>query len=356
MKGFNLIGYATSPLGLGEDLRSFAAMLDHLGIPFSVIDLPTESQGQVEVRWRHLSTRDFDTSIFFMSAGTCVRLLELQPQLFEAAKRRIGYFLWELPDVPPEHLPALRAMDQIWCPTRFVQSAFFNAARKLTLALPLPVLRREGQGRDFRAELGIPRNAFVSLYLFDLHSTLARKNPQGVVQAFLRFAQQRPDAHLVLKANRWQDLPAKALAWLPPHPGIHLLKETLDTAGLTDLYRSADCYLSLHRSEGLGRTLVEAMQHGLQIVSTDFSGPADFLTPENALLVRWQRQDVAPGDYPNACASWWADPDIGHAAQQLELALQRSRLGRNQAGIATSASFEPQALAERYRKVLQASL
>ena len=53
-KGFNLIGYATSPLGLGEDLRSFAAMLDYLNIPFSVIDLPTESQNQVSVSWKNL--------------------------------------------------------------------------------------------------------------------------------------------------------------------------------------------------------------------------------------------------------------------------------------------------------------
>ena len=98
-KGFNLIGYATSPLGLGEDLRSFASMLDYLQIPFSVIDLPTESQRQVKVSWKHLSEQDFDTSIFFMSAGTCLRLAELHPTLFSQPKMKLGYFLWELPDI-----------------------------------------------------------------------------------------------------------------------------------------------------------------------------------------------------------------------------------------------------------------
>ena len=67
-QGFNLIGYATSPMGLGEDLRSFAAMLDYLQIPFSVIDIPTDVQAQVKVSWKHMTTHDYDTSVFFMSA------------------------------------------------------------------------------------------------------------------------------------------------------------------------------------------------------------------------------------------------------------------------------------------------
>jgi len=68
VKGFNLIGYATSPMGLGEDLRSFAAMLDYLGISFSVVDVPTDVQGKVPVAWQHMTTEDYDTSFFFMAA------------------------------------------------------------------------------------------------------------------------------------------------------------------------------------------------------------------------------------------------------------------------------------------------
>ena len=65
--GINLIGYATSPTGLGEDLRSFAAMLDYLNIPYSVTDVPTEAKGRVKYPWQNMTTDTYDTSFFFMS-------------------------------------------------------------------------------------------------------------------------------------------------------------------------------------------------------------------------------------------------------------------------------------------------
>ena len=106
-KGFNLIGYATSPMGLGEDLRSFAAMLDFLGIPFSVVDVPTDVQGKVPVAWQHMTTEDYGTSVFFMAANECLKLAQANPVLFTQPTKKIGYFLWELPDFPNEDVPAL---------------------------------------------------------------------------------------------------------------------------------------------------------------------------------------------------------------------------------------------------------
>ena len=91
-KGFNLIGYATSPMGLGEDLRSFAAMLDYLGIPFSVVDVPTDVQGQVAVSWQHMTTQDYGTSVFFMAANECLKLAQANPVLFTQPKKKLATF------------------------------------------------------------------------------------------------------------------------------------------------------------------------------------------------------------------------------------------------------------------------
>lgn len=355
--GFNLVGYATSPMGLGEDLRTFAAMLDFLGIPFSVTDVPTDVQGQVKVSWTHMTTLDYATSIFFMAALECERLVRQHPQLLSHVTRKVGYFLWELPDLPPEHVPALQLMDHIWCPTRFVQQSFFSKSRQLTLALPLPVVQQAGAGIDFRQQLKIPGKAFVTLFMFDLHSTLQRKNPQAVLRVFLTMAQTCPDAYLILKVSRWQNMGADALDWIPQHPRIKILKDTLTPAELTDLYQSANCYLSLHRSEGFGRTLVEALQNGLYLVCTDFSGPKDFVTSKNTLLVNWQRLEVDINEYPNlSVKSWWAQADEEHAVQQLFEARKRSRVGRNLAGLELIQQFSYEGLANKYKPVLKAYL
>jgi len=91
-KGFNLIGYATSPMGLGEDLRAFAAMLEHLQIPFSVIDIPTDVQGRVKVQWSHMTQEDYNTSVFFMSAIECQTLAKVHPNLFTRPKKKLVIF------------------------------------------------------------------------------------------------------------------------------------------------------------------------------------------------------------------------------------------------------------------------
>jgi len=357
-QGFNLIGYATSPLGLGEDLRSFAAMLDYLDIPFSVIDLPTESQRQVKVSWKNLSTEDFDTSIFFMSAGTCLRLSEVQPTLFSQPKMKLGYFLWELPDFPNKLRKALNLVDHIWCPTKFVQEAFFKKAKKLTLSIPLPVIKHKPSKDNFRELLGIPEKAFVSLFILDIHSTLNRKNPQATIETFLKTAQDDPDHYLILKINRSTGMMHNRHKWLPTHPQVKYITESLTPNQLAALYRSANCYLSLHRSEGFGRTLVEALQHGLTVVSSHFSGPADYLSKTNSLAVEWHKKAVKKGDYPDCDASWWGDPSVPDAIVQLRKARAikpGSRKLKTQAK-QTGEQFTVEALASKYKPILMSYL
>jgi len=355
--GFNLIGYATSPTGLGEDLRSFAAMLNYLELPFSVIDVPTEVQGQVNVGWERLTTEDYATTVFFMAANECKKLAEAHPMLFRSPRKKIGYFLWELPDFPQEHVPSLRLVDDIWCPTRFVQQAFFAKSRQITLALPLPVVQHESSGRDFKKELRFAKDAFVVMYMFDIRSTINRKNPHAVLRVFLNFLKTHKNAYLILKVNRWQQMGKDALDWIPKNSRIKIVKETLSPAEISDLYQCADCYLSLHRSEGFGRTLVEALQHGLYVVSTDFSGPKDFLTSDNALLVEWEKVAVNKTEYPNLTMdSWWSNPSEESALMQLKRAYELSRKKRNSRGQEDAKEFTHEALANRYRRILKTYL
>jgi glycosyltransferase involved in cell wall biosynthesis len=355
-KGFNLIGYATSPLGLGEDLRSFASLLEHLKIPFSIVDLPTDSSGKVPYGWQYLTTEDYDNSVFFMSPMGCQQLSKSFPELFTKPKKKIGYFLWELPDLPDEFIPSLKLVTHIWCPTKFVQKSFMAKSRQLTLCLPLPVMQAQAIGFDFRDRLGIPENAFVSLYMFDMHSTINRKNPQAVVRAFLEFSKNIQDTYLILKINRWENRDKKELSWLPKHPQIKLVTETLMPGHLVDLYRAANCYLSLHRSEGFGRTLVEALQNNLALISTNYSGPADFVHEENAYLVNWEPRKLLAGEYPHTKGSQWSEPKIADAVTHLQYLYQFGHQGKSAQALKTGSLFETAALAKRYEPIIRSYL
>jgi glycosyltransferase involved in cell wall biosynthesis len=189
-----------------------------------------------------------------------------------------------------------------------------------------------------------------------LHSTQNRKNPQGAVQAFMQFAQNKPDAYFILKINRWQNMDRKALAWLPNDARIKLVTDTLKPAELADLYQSANCYLSLHRSEGFGRTLVEALQHGLTLIATNYSGPADYITPQNSQIVEWLPQTVRKGDYPFNHFSMWADPIISQATSALQTLYQNQRGQPNTDSIASGNAYTVENLAAKYRGVIASYL
>ena len=354
--GFNLIGYATSPTGLGEDLRCFASLLDELGIAFSITDIPTDSSGKIKPKFKHLSTTDFSNSVFFMSPMECLNLADHHPRLFKTPKLKIGYFLWELPDFPDEYLPALDLVDQIWCPTKFVQNAFLAKSKKLVLAIPLPVIQSRASKNNLRESLDIPQDAFVALFMFDLHSTINRKNPQGVIEAFQQFAKNKNDVYLILKINRWQNVARSQMRWLPIDPRIKLVTQTLEAPALASLYQSANTYLSLHRSEGFGRTLVEALQQGLPVIATNHSGPADFLNEDNAKILGWLPQSVFKDDYPFNQLSIWANPMIEDAVLALEELYAQKPYQKSPAAIKSGATFSVQHLAQKYEPILRSYL
>ena len=354
--GFNLIGYATSPTGLGEDLRSFAALLDALGISFSITDVPTDSSGKIAPQFKHLCPDDFSNSVFFMSPMECLNLSNHHPHLFKTPKLKIGYFLWELPDFPDEYLPALDLVDQIWCPTKFVQNAFLAKSKKLVLAIPLPVIQSPPSKKSIRASLEIDSDAFVALFMFDLHSTINRKNPQGVVEAFQAFAKDKKDAYLILKINRWQNVARSQLRWLPKEANIKLVTQTLTSADLSSLYQSANTYLSLHRSEGFGRTLVEALQHGLPVIATNHSGPADFLNEGNAKILGWLPQSVFKDDYSFNQLSIWANPMMEDAVAALQELYTQKPYQKSQAAIDSGLAFNVSNLAKKYEPILRSYL
>ena len=220
-----------------------------------------------------------------------------------------------IPVVATELRPLL---DCIWAPTQFVADAF----RK---RMPLPV-REVLPGVELseiepvaKADLGIPPANYVFLFMFDMCSQMVRKNPLAVIEAFRAAFRRSEKATLVIKVSRGRSHP-EAFAQLEEaarEAGVILVDDVLSRARAYGFIEMCDCFVSLHRAEGFGLCLAEAMLLGKPVVATNYSGNLAFMHPGNSLLVDYTFAEIAADNPIYKQGNHWADPSVEHAAAHM---------------------------------------
>ncbi len=254
-------------------------------------------------------------------------LLAANPELLQPASLqaplRIGYWAWELEAFPEGWEPYFSDYDEIWCPSGFAAQALAQRSPVPVIAVPhlpdwprLDALHARRAARGGRGE-----RPFRFLTLFDFWSTPERKNPLGAIQAFQRaFPAEQPNSpavELLIKTSSASQFPEacqQLMAVAATDHRIRWLHQLLSPVELDALLLSADALVSLHRSEGFGLVLADAMAIELPVIATGYSGNLDFMPPGSAALVPWQLQPIARtcGDYRQG---WpWAEPDREAAA------------------------------------------
>src|SRR5258706_9242203 len=238
------------------------------------------------------------------------------PRSFTAGRYRIGYWFWELSHFPLIFSHAFRHVEEVWAPTRFCQEAYRPISPVEVRWVPPCVVPTKADPAD-RTNLGIDPRSFLFFNAFDALSVPERKNPKGLLAAFARVVRnsQRP-VHLLLKVNHGEaeqayieDLQRRAEG-LP----VTLMSGTLGRNTLNRLTAACDAYVSLHRSEGLGLPLIEAMYLGKPVIATGYGGVTDFLDEETGFVGRhgMTALECPLGPYPAGAV--WAEPDAEHAA------------------------------------------
>ncbi len=217
---------------------------------------------------------------------------------------------------------------------------------------------------EMRAKYGIGADDFVVFYNFDLGSSYYRKNPEGALRAFAAAFAGAPRTMFAMKvmgAKKHAGTFAKLMALareLGVRDQVVAVTEYLPQKELYGLTNACDAYLSLHRGEGFGLGVAEAMSLGKAVVATDYSGTGEFCTPETALLVPYVMVDVKPEqiDNPNyRFVKTWAEPDVSAAAEALkrlhgDIALRQNLGKRAQAFVAEH--FAMSRFAESVRNAL----
>ena len=316
--GANVVGFLRSESGVGEAARAIVRALVAAGVP--VTGVPADAfcgHRQLDASCADLAEGNpYPTNVIYLGADVTPATLTQLGQDFYQSKYNIGCWAWELDQFPPEWLGAFDYVDEVWVPSGFVQDCVSRVS-------PVPVMRMPHaiEVKDL-AEPGpevwpIPAGQFVFLFMFDYHSFPERKHPLGLLQAFQRAFSARDNVHLVLKGTDSRRNPGYHQRLLAEaRPGqVTIIDRYLDRPVINGLLQRCDCYVSLHRSEGFGLTMAEAMYLGKPVIATGYSGNLDFMHPDNSYLVPYRLIEIDQ-DYGPYRKGWqWADPDLEAAAE-----------------------------------------
>ncbi|HEX4332086.1 MAG TPA: glycosyltransferase [Usitatibacter sp.] len=358
----NVAGYFDAPSGMGESARSLRATLAQAKVQASTVTLPHPlAQSPVLARGAAIfgwPAAGADVSIMVANADAVESAEAFLPAHF-AARRNVGFWVWETQAMPAHLGKSARGLDEIWTPSRHSARAIEHAVgvpvKVLNHALDLDAL---DAARADRRRFGLPAEGTLFGFAFDPLSVLERKNVAGLVRAFREAFRPDDDCWLVLKVNGrpvcaydYEVLRARAAS-----PRILFVEGTLDRRDSHAFTRSLDAYVSLHRAEGFGLTCAEAMAMGLPVIATGYSGNLEFMDESNSLLVpaRVVETDRPHGPYP--AGSRWGDPDLDAAASLMRTLGSRER--RSALGAAGRASvrerLNPGALGRQADTLLEA--
>ncbi len=330
--GVNVIGYAYGQLGIGEDARMAAHACLAAQVPFNMVSFaPSADIGQNDRSMQQyvVERGELAINLFCLTAEETGRFYAERGSSQFTNRYNIGYWPWELGAWPDAWQMLFELVDEVWVSSQHTFDALVPVCDKPLYLMPMavdlgPVTQFKSR-RQARAQFGLPAQAKLFCFSFDLNSYIDRKNPQACVEAFLRaFLQNEyPDTAvgLVIKVHppkqpnkAWDKLKALAAS----DSRIHIIEQTLDRPDLLALYQACDCFVSLHRAEGFGRGLAEALQLGLRVICTGYSGNLDFCYAPTAELVDYRLVKVRQAQYPHAKGQYWAQPSIEHAAQLMQ--------------------------------------
>lgn len=318
--GINILGYINKQFGLGEGVRSNVRAIKAAHIPFVLNDF----QGKVDsdiinetTESLSLSTENpYPINLIQLNVENFHDLLTLHDNSYFKGKYNIGFWAWELEKFPPYFQHNMELLDEIWVPSNFSLNAISQVSNKPVLrflhSIDIPPTTYT------RADFNLPEDKIIYLTIFDYNSFIERKNPYATIEAFERAFEYNPsDVLLVIKTStgqNYQSIRKELRDRIKDNKNIILIEEVLLREKLDGLMEICDVYISLHRSEGFGLTMAEAMFLAKPVIGTAYSANIEYMNAENSFPIPYTLIPTANNYIYSDLENVWANPDVERTA------------------------------------------
>jgi glycosyltransferase involved in cell wall biosynthesis len=332
----SLIGHPYAPTGRGEDVRCTYRAMRSMALNPTITDIyKMQVPDSAELAEFAMASSDMAAAIniFHINADEVDQAMAHLSYNKPWGGYKIIYPAWELARFPEEWALQLDRFDEIWAPSLFIKDSLESKCKRpvIHMSLPCEVVLSSFLSRRY---FGISESDYTFLFFFDVRSYIQRKNPEAAIKAFRQLLQVRPfsKARLVLKINGGElaldviDRLRESLRDISSN--VTVITRLMSDNEVKNLVRCCDCFLSLHRSEGYGRGIAEAMYLGKPVIATAYSGNMDFMSMDTTFLVPFDLVPVGMNSYPHWHNQMWANPDDTVASQYMARLVDDPNLGR----------------------------
>lgn len=360
--GTLFIGYAEGALGLGQAFRANLTAAESAGLQFSIYPFQVGIETRLIEPYmphRYDVSNPYEVNVIEVAGDQVPVVFQtLNPKLLKNSYNILCTY-WELSKAPEEWRKHLGNIHEIWAPNKFIADAFAHIFEGPIIVMP-PAMENIDGTYPSRSHFGMAEERFYFMFSFDYYSSPFRKNPLGVLQAF-QFAFPRGDENvgLVIKstgaADHHADIKAVIEAAAAKDRRILILDRNMPREEILGLIRASDVYVSLHRAEGFGLGMAEAMTFERIVIGTDYSGCTEFLTDKTGYPVPYDLRPLGSHEYPWSHGQTWAEPDQSAAIEIMRRVAANPSQGKARGKVAREhvlRLYNPAAVGEAMRKRL----
>ena len=320
-KGVNLIGGIRMQTGLGQSCRLIAELLEHISLPYTICEYCADRQikcNDHQYEDKISNEKKYGINLLHLNPYELrMGYTEMGNELLDY-RYNIGYWLYEFDKLPDGWIEAIDLVQEIWTPSQYISNLFRQVTDKPVYTMPYSVSAPVDEKMN-RAYFHLPEDKFLYLVMYDTNSTAARKNPQGAIRAYKKAYPKELDCvGLVVKVNHIKEDDEKRLKEeLAGYKNVYFISQTLDKIEVNSLIRDVDVFVSLHRAEGFGLVMAEAMLNGTACIATNYSSNTEFMDMECACMVDYELVQLNgdTGQYPKGIRC--AEASVDEAAMYM---------------------------------------